>query len=713
MKHRRAIFDLLLISALGLFIELVFIRWVASELRILAFYKNFALIAAFLGLGLGFAYRRRSPDQPLFERAYFPLLAASVMLILLLGRTPLSEMILLNRVNADTYIWAGTVDIQNPLVNAILDLAFYAFLFLLYLLITVLFIPLGELTARKFAAFQPLPGYTLNIIGSLTGILLYTLVSYLGWPPVIWYLIGAAAGLYFLWGATDRRRLAIQAGFACLPVFLTLLWPTGADRTLWSPYYRIDLSAEYASNDPNLQLGYELAVNQAWHQRLWNLSEDFVAQNYDAAPQHFDTMQAQYDAPYKAAQALGDVLIVGAGTGNDVAGALRAGAERVTAVEIDPTILRIGLELHPERPYADPLHVKQVVQDARSFFRVAPGNYDLIVFGLLDSHTLLSTASNIRLDNFVYTRESLLDVRHLLTEDGLLAISYGVPPGNQWVGERLFRMLTDVFGHPPQVYEFLNHDILFLIAGEPLLAPLLDDPRLQPRLDYPYRQDLKPVTDNWPYLYLQSPSLPTTYLIGLGGALLISLFLVWRVIPDFRQFDSHFFFMGAAFFLLETKSVTEMALLFGSTWIVNAVVIAAILAMIVAANLIVLRWKLTNPNPCYYALFAALLFNFFVPVSSYLSLPLALRISLASLAQVIPLFFAGMIFAITFNQTRSILNALGSNLIGAVMGGILEYGSLIFGIRSLYLLALLLYIVSRLALRSAGFPRLKLAVPMP
>jgi hypothetical protein len=697
MNRRRDVYDLLLVSALGLFIELVFIRWVASELRVFAFYKNFALIAAFLGLGLGFALRRRRPASTSFERFYFPLMAGIVVLVLVLGRTPLSQIILLNRTNAQEFIWAGVIDVQNPLVSTLLDVAFYTILLTLFVLITILFVPLGDLTARKFAAFRPLPGYTLNVIGGLAGIGLYTLISFWGWPPPVWFLLAGVAGLYFL-PRSNMRRQIVYGVLAAVPVVTTLVWPTGADRTLWSPYYRIDITAKYAPSNPQVQLGYELSVNQAWHQRLWNLAPSFVAANYPAAPDHFNSMLAEYDTPYAAAPGLDAVLIVGAGTGNDVAGALRAGAKHVIAVEIDPVILQIGEELHPEKPYADAARVTEVNEDARSFFRRDQAQYDLIVFGLLDSHTLFGTASSVRLDNFVYTEQSLAEARNLLKDNGLLALSFGVPPQNEWVGLRLYRTLTDVFGHSPQVYAFPSDDILFLIARDPLPNQLIHNPLVIPRPDYRYRDDLNPVTDDWPYLYLQQPAVPTTYLIGLAGVIILGLLMTRRALPDFRQFNAHFFFMGAAFFLLETKSITEMALLFGSTWIVNAAVIAAILTMIVIANLIVERLRLTDPRLFYLLLAASLLFDFFVPVSSFLGLPLVERIVLASLAQVIPLFFAGMIFAITFSQTDSIEIALGSNLVGAVLGGIFEYASLVLGIRSLYLFALAFYILSALVL---------------
>jgi hypothetical protein len=154
--------------------------------------------------------------------------------------------------------------------------------------------------------------------------------------------------------------------------------------------------------------------------------------------------------------------------------------------------------------------------------------------------------------------------------------------------------------------------------------------------------------------------------------------------------------------LLETKSITEIALILGSTWIVNAVVIAAILTMIVAANMLVERFALSDSRPYYALLVAALALNFFVPVGSVLGLPLVWRIISASGAQAIPLFFAGLIFAITFRRTEAPAIALGSNLLGAVFGGILEYTSLVLGVRSLYILAMALYLLSALPLMSGS-----------
>lgn len=705
MTTRKAIFNLLLASAFGLFLELVFIRWLASEVRVFGFYKNFALIAAFLGLGLGFAVSKREPQQRWLSRLFFPSLVLSVAVILFLGQTTVSELVLANTSSSAEFTWGGTLSSANALAIALQRVAFYAILWATYLMLVVLFLPVGAVTAYAFEPFEPLPGYLVNIIGSLVGILAYTLISFLGWPPAVWFALSAAAGLYFLWTGELNRRFVVGLGLAVLPVIVTLL-PTGAWQTLWSPYYRIDIDPFLTADDPETRLGYNLSVNKAWHQVILNLDPEFVNANFDLAPDHFSSTRANYDAPFLAAGEFERVLIVGAGTGNDVAAARRAGAREITAVEIDPVILDVGRRLHPENPYETDGTVRVVGDDARAFFRSDDGTYDLILFGLLDSHTLFSAASSVRLDNFVYTRESLTEVRELLAEDGMVALSFGVPAENEWVAQRLYRTLEVVFGHPPQVYAFPGEFMLFFVANQPFAGPVLALPQATPRPDLGSGPSRQPATDDWPYVYLQDRGVPTTYLIALLGVLAVSALLVRRMLPGSTTLQPHFFFLGAAFFLLETKSVTELALLVGTTWIVNAAVIAAILTVIILANVLVLRFKFSDPRPFYGLLAAALLFNYFVPVGRLLGLSLVTRIGLASLAQALPVFFAGMVFAITFQRARSVESALGSNLIGAVLGGVLEYISLAWGIRSLYLLALLLYGLSLWGLRPSKRPEL-------
>src|SRR5260370_28374816 len=108
--------------------------------------------------------------------------------------------------------------------------------------------------------------------------------------------------------------------------------------------------------------------------------------------------------------------------GNDVAAALRNGADRVVAVEIDPLILALGRRLHFEKPYGSP-RVRAGLDDARSYLQNGHERFDLIVFSLLDSHTTSSHFSNIRIDNYVYTIAALAAARPLLAPDGALIVA--------------------------------------------------------------------------------------------------------------------------------------------------------------------------------------------------------------------------------------------------------------------------------------------------
>src|SRR5262249_29179082 len=141
-------------------------------------------------------------------------------------------------------------------------------------------------------------------------------------------------------------------------------------------------------------------------------------------------------------KAPGQVLVVGAGTGNDVAAALRNGASAVTAVEIDPAIQKLGFSLHPERPYQDP-RTHAVANDARTFLRQTDQKFDTIVYGLLDSHTNLGAMTNVRLDSFVYTVEAFREAVSRLTGNGILIVSYLTMDDSQ--ADKLYAMMSRAY----------------------------------------------------------------------------------------------------------------------------------------------------------------------------------------------------------------------------------------------------------------------------
>jgi spermidine synthase len=166
--------------------------------------------------------------------------------------------------------------------------------------------------------------------------------------------------------------------------------------------------------------------------------------------------------PYAFAEKAPRVLIVGAGGGNDVAGALRHEPRDIEAVEIDPGIVQLGLALHPEGPYENK-KVKVTIDDARAFFKKTPKKYDLISFGLLDSHTLSSNYNNTRLDHYVYTEESFREAKALLSEDGIVSVIFAVQ--TPWIGERIYGLLKEVFGEVPYVFAVHSPDSCYGWGG--------------------------------------------------------------------------------------------------------------------------------------------------------------------------------------------------------------------------------------------------------
>jgi hypothetical protein len=199
-------------------------------------------------------------------------------------------------------------------------------------------------------------------------------------------------------------------------------------------------------------------------------------------------------------------------------------------------------------------------------------------------------------------------------------------------------------------------------------------------------------TDDWPFLYLRAPAIPALNLRNIVMIALISLGALYLFRPTAGvQPNWQMFFLGAGFMLLETTSVVHMALLFGSTWIVNSVVFFAILVMVLASNLFVLAVKPTKQWPCYVLLGATLLVNILVPMSSFLALPGSLKIVAACAVIFMPIFFAGVVFAISFRQSSKPDVDFGSNIAGAMLGGLAESLALVIGFNYLLAVALIFY----------------------
>jgi len=686
---------------------MLMIRWISSEIRIFAYFKNLTLIACFFGLGLGCLVgaspHGNAPGKFARLRFWwtFPMLfglCAAVTIPRRLGYDPYRTLTaFLGRFN-EMPLWTwGSAQSLSPGTWFSL-----ALLVVLFLWITILFVPAGRLLGlwmeqapNKFRA------YSVNVLGSLVGIGWFTVVSFLALPPVVWFVTTLLPACALVVG---RREHAIAfLGTAAMAVLFLLTAPSG-EVVHWSPYQKLAVSplTLRAQNGPNVPAGYLVRVNETFYQRISNFDKEYLARNQGLFPEATDSDYLGYNVPYRIVGAPERVLIVGAGTGNDVAAALRNGARHVDAVEIDPEIVAIGRALHPEEPYNDP-RVTVHLDDARSFFNHTHQRYDLIVFGALDSHALSSSLSNIRLDNYVYTVESFAAARGLLEDDGLMVVVFSAE--REFILQRLKGMLARAFGHQP-LY-FLNLEIRALgpAGGGPTLlidrcnsvVERIENGNEQLRravLDRRFDLDetaVSPATDDWPYLYLERRTIPQLYFAVMGALVVVALLLVRPFLGDLRGLDAHFFLLGAAFLLVEVQGISKMALLFGTTWLVNAIVLGAIMVMILLANAVAPRLQPRHLPWAYGALFASLLLSYAWPAASLLALSGATKVVASGALLTLPVFFAGLIFVTTFAACKHPGEALGANLFGALLGGALESASFVIGVGALALLAIALY----------------------
>ncbi|HYB72818.1 MAG TPA: methyltransferase domain-containing protein [Candidatus Sulfotelmatobacter sp.] len=686
-----------LASFVSLFLELLLIRWISSEIRLFAYLKNFVLIACFLGFGYGASLSRRRVQMltPLWG------CLALAGITWYARRQPASLFVWVSEVMGEfedvtmmgKTVWLTGADRAVSLALACATVAGA------FLLVTLVFIPFGQIVGRALdASRDTIRAYSLNIAASLLGIWAFTALAFLSTPPWVWFLIG----LLLCAGLVGGSRWAL--GFTLLAAALTaalLHMPaTPSEWTIWSPYQKLRL---LAAGRPGDVATVELETNGTWYQRALDLSERFIA----AHPEQVAGKRLRldpYNVPFLFQPRPARVLVVGAGMGNDVAGALRNGAGRVVAVEIDPQIFTEGRRLHPERPYSSP-RVEAVVNDARNYFKHADRRFDLILFGLLDSHTLSSSFANIRLDNYVYTREAFAEAKRLLGEGGLVVVKFEVQ--REWLGRRMQEMLSAVFGRPPLVFrdeEGLGSRAVVFVAGDPgrIAAALAADGELaafvrEHAVAYP-PTPVAMASDDWPFLYHQGRYIPTIYLVFSVLLAATAALFARRSLAGEMRGQWHFFFLGAAFLLLEVQVVSRLALFFGTTWIVNAVVLSAVLVMILLANLVASRWPAPGYVPCYAGLLASILLLYGLPLDRlFLPSELAKGLAVGGLFT-LPLFFAGLIFITSFRAAPRKDAAFGANLLGAILGGFLESLAFLTGMRFLLLLAAALYLLSAAAL---------------
>jgi protein-L-isoaspartate O-methyltransferase len=651
-------------SFLMLFVELALIRWVTSNNVYVTKTSNFVLLASFLGIGIGFLNARARRDY---------LRWTPVALLLLVGFVLLFPVILSSLSGSHPY---------RGLHN-VLALPQPVSLGVIFVLTAAVMAGLGQAMARTFVGFRALNAYRLDIVGSIAGIAVFSGLSFLDQPPATWGII-ACAGLLVLLAPKIRwwqvAAVAVVVAALCLESFVP--------DQMWSPYNKVSV-AQQGGKNPALNV----SANNIPYQAARSLAVLARQKPFYWYPyRHVDTAS------------LDSVLIIGAGTGNDTAVALASGAKHIDAVEIDPEVLRLGEQRAPSKPYSSP-RVTLHVADGREYLQDTNKKYNLILFALPDSLAAVAGQSAVRLESFLLTKQSIAEVKAHLAPGGTFAMyNYYAP----FLLNRYATTIDQVFGRVP------CEDVGPPLGGRQLAVLTVYSRGAVPDCaSYWHGTRVAPATDDYPFPYLpKSPGLPPSYLqlllaILLGSVLLVRIGSGPGPLRRMHRYTD-LAFMGAAFMLLETKNIVQFALLFGATWFVNSLVSAGVLVAVYLAVETARHVRLPRPMVLYAALAVSLAVTWLVPPDAPLGLPLIPRFLAASALAFAPIYIANLIFAQRFSGVEMIGTALAANLLGAMVGGVIEYTALITGYRFLLIVVGALY---ALAFASSRFLRRRPRMP--
>ncbi len=635
-------FRLVFLSFLMLFLELALIRWTAANNVHLAYVTNLVLIGSFLGIGVGFLLAHAS--------------------LRVLGWTPVALAVLTAFVLTFPVKLTALVDNHFEGASGMSALPRWLSLSVIFVLVVIVMAGVGQALAETFSKFRPLDAYRLDVLGSVAGIAVFSLLSFLWLPPISWGAI-VVLGMFVMLG----RQVRWWQGLAALSIVILLALESMSAVDQWSPYYKIT-----ATEPSGPEGGLVVSANNIPHQTAYSVAT-------------LRRIESFYFFPYRhLATKPRNVLVIGAGTGNDVAVALSEGAGHVDAVEVDPVIAQLGREKSPSHPYQNP-RVTLHVDDGRAYLENTDRHYDLILFALPDSLTVLAGQSSLRLENYLLTIDALRAVKAHLNPKGTFSMYNYYQPA---LLDRYASSLRTVYGSSPCVQ-----------LGDPLAG------RRQAVLTIGAHggvsncrtvwsgKEISAATDNHPFPYLFGSGIPAFYVWTVLLILAFSLVVIRTAAGSLRTMTRYLDLacMGAAFMLLETKNIVQFALLFGTTWFVNSLVFAGILVSVYAAIETARHLRLPRPFILYVALLVALGVAWIVPQEDLLSLSSVPRFLAAITLAFAPVFLANLVFAQRFKDVGSSTKAFGANLLGTVVGALLEYLSLVTGYQFLLVVVALLY----------------------
>jgi hypothetical protein len=314
------------------------------------------------------------------------------------------------------------------------------------------------------------------------------------------------------------------------------------------------------------------------------------------------------------------------------------------------------------------------------------------------------------LDHYVYTTESLIQAKSKLKQGGILILTFEVQ--KPFIADRIQIALEDIFHQPPMMFQIPYGSYGFggvmFVTGDlgnvqkqldqnPTLSAYIQELQKMNPINLP--RSTKVITDDWPYLYLESAKIPVLYylLIGLIIAVFIRSNRKWGSNLGMSYLSRnfwHFFFLGAGFLLLEVQNISKASVVLGNTWQVSAIIISSILAMALLANWIASKFPKLPLTLVYYLLIGTCLALYFIDLARFGFLPYALKATLVGALTSLPMMFSGIVFVRSFAIAQDKSNALGANLIGALVGALLQSITFITGIKALLLIVAGFYLLS-------------------
>jgi Spermine/spermidine synthase domain len=761
MASHRPARDLFFVSALVLFLELVCIRWFPAHVMFLSFFTNTMLLASFIGMSIGCLMARR-PTNHIQYTPYLLLLAISAGLLLEVNQGKLAEMTQVGERGKSEVVFFGAEAGVSGELKFRVPVEVVAGLF--YLLVGAVLVGPGQEMGRAFNRMTSRThSYAANLLGSLAGITAFALCSHFQLPPIVWLTItGIGIGYFLLKNSTVESPVKPLVPFTALALVLVMSIPTSFNsflpmqnprETIWSPYYRIDYI-------PDIRF---ISTNLTGHQMM--IERGLPTQAPYDLPYLFQR-EVKTWPEYKRILVIG----AGSGNDLSRALYWCGPDTVIDAVEIDPVIQQLGMKYHPNKPYDDPRIIRHL-NDGRNFLRSAKdGTYDLVVFALVDSLVLHSGYSSIRLESFLFSSESFADVKRVLKPTGTTAVYNYFRQGwimarlkevlNKHFGSEPVVLIDPPYTQGAELPLENNYPLsscgVFIGGSEETIAPLrklfsdgssfwvpgragmdkelpgrfattMPDVKYDKNLQVAENADgnrpawvalnstkledskgtLKPADDNWPFLYVRQPGIPSLTWRGVGLMLGLSLVL-WAIYhfgtkreaasttPSTPETGLYLraFFLGAGFMLIETKAVVQMALLFGSTWNVNTYVFAAVLLMAVMGNAFTGVVKPKRLEPYYIGLFLAIGVGLLVPLETFLGMNEVLKIVCACALVFAPIIFAGVVFPTTFSRVQQPDRFFAANVAGALVGGLVENASMLLGFQHLLLVAAGFYLLS-------------------